>query len=400
MDTLTREDVQALMETSGPCASIYLPTHRIPVREDAIRFKRLVNTAKDQLQQLGVHRREATAIIKPAQELMDRSGFREELGDGLAVFLAPDFFRYFRLAHTFGDLAEAYNRFHITPLLPLLAEVQEFFILAISQNRVRVLRVKGDDVAEVQVEDLPENMASALQLEEPEVMLQSHGGVQHGRAGRSTVIHGDGGRPDHKKDNLTEYFHQVDDALHRALHDQKAPLVFAGVDYLFPMYRTVSHYPHLLEQHISGNPDLLSPQQLRDKAKAIVGAPLESQRNSELQRCFFSRPDPCTSYDLKEIVLAAHDGQISSLFVAAGIIQWGLIDLKSREVHLCVDQSPATEELLNFATIETLRHGGRVHAVEFIELPHQNPAAAVFRYPLPRETSSSAYRRDELARHP
>ena len=400
MDTLTREDVQALMETTGPCASLYLPTHRIPVAEDAIRFKRLVNTAKDQLQNLGVPRREAAAIVKPAQELMDRGAFRESLGDGLAVFLAPDFFRYFRLALAFEESALAYNRFHITPLIPSLSQLQDFFILAISQNRVRLLRVKGDDVAEVQVEGLPENMAGALQLEEPEIMLQSHGGVQHGKARRSTVIHGGGGRPDHKKNNLTEYFHHIDDAVHRALRDQMAPLVFAGVDYLFPLYRAVTHYSHLLERHLSGNPDLLSPQQLRDKAKAMVGAPLESQRDSELQRCFFSRPDPCTSYDLKEIVLAAHDGQISSLFVAAGIIQWGLIDLKGREVHLCVDQSAATEELLNFAAVETLRHGGRVHTVKLIELPHQNPAAAVFRYPIARETNSSAYRRNEPARHP
>lgn len=395
-----REDMQALLEASGPCASIYLPTHRMPVAEDGIRFKKLVNTAKEKLQQLGVKPREAAEVVEPAHQLMAGSGFREPLGDGLAVFLASNFFRYFRLPKTFDELVVVSNRFQITPLLSLLAEVPEFLVLAISQSRVRVLRVHGADVAEVKVQGMPERMADALQLDEPEAMHQSHGGVQHGKAGRSTVTHGDGGQADHKKGNLAEYFHLVDAALCRALHNQKTPLVFAGVDYLFPLYRAVSHYPHLLERHVSGNPDMLSPEQLQDKAKAVVAAPFESQRNSELQRCFVSRPDPCTSYDLKEIVAAACKGQISSLFVAAGMIQWGLVDPKSREVHLCVEQTPTAEELLNTAAVETLRHGGRVQAVELTELPHQNPATAVFRYPIPRATSSSVYCRDELARHP
>jgi len=400
MDTLAREDVQALLETSGPCASIYLPTHRIPAREDGIRFRKLVKAAKEELQRLGVNRRKAAEIIEPAHELMAGSGFREPLGDGLAVFLAPNFFRYFRLPKTFGELALASNRFHITPLVPLLEDIQEFFILAISQNRVRVLKVMGADVAEVKVDGMPEDMADALQAEEPEPMLQSHGGVQHGKAGRSTVIHGDGGQPDHKKGNLAEYFQRVDNALRRALLNEKAPLMFAGVDYLFPLYRAVSHCAHLLDQHVGGNPDMLSLDQLRDKAKALLAVPLQKRRDSELQRCLGCRPDPCASYDLKEIVLAAHRGQISSLFVAAGIIQWGQVDLERGEVHLSVDQSPATEELINAAAVETLRHGGRVHAVELTELPHQSPAAAVFRYPIPRVTSSPMYRRDELAPHP
>jgi hypothetical protein len=36
--------------------------------------------------------------------------------------------------------------------------------------------------------------------------------------------------------NLLRYSLRVDDGLHKSLHHQKAPLVLAGVQYLFRMY--------------------------------------------------------------------------------------------------------------------------------------------------------------------
>ena len=51
MDTLTRDELRALMEVRDPlCVSIYMPTHRTgDVQQDPIRLKNLVNQAQEKL---------------------------------------------------------------------------------------------------------------------------------------------------------------------------------------------------------------------------------------------------------------------------------------------------------------------------------------------------------------
>jgi len=45
---------------------------------------------------------------------------------------------------------------------------------------------------------------------------------------------------------------------------KKAPLVLAGVEYLFPIYQEANTYPDLVEEGITGNPENLKPEELHD----------------------------------------------------------------------------------------------------------------------------------------
>ena len=59
---------------------------------------------------------------------------------GLALFLAEGFFRRFRLPTAFVETVAVNRRFMVNPLIPLLSERDLFFVLALSQNQVRLLR--------------------------------------------------------------------------------------------------------------------------------------------------------------------------------------------------------------------------------------------------------------------
>jgi hypothetical protein len=55
------------------------------------------------------------------------------------LFLSPGAFHSYRLPLSFGELAVISDRYHLKPLLPLLAGDGSFYVLALSQNEVRLL---------------------------------------------------------------------------------------------------------------------------------------------------------------------------------------------------------------------------------------------------------------------
>jgi hypothetical protein len=83
---------------------------------------------------------------------------------------------------------------------------------------------------------------------------------------------------------------------------------------------------------------------------------------------------------LDEVVPAAVDGRVGSLFVARGVRRWGSFDPAERAVRLHDEPGPASEDLLDRAAVESYLHGGAVHVVAPAEVPGGEPVAAVFRY--------------------
>jgi hypothetical protein len=127
MGPFTQEDWEMLTAVAGyPCASIYMPTHRIPAPEDAIRFKNLIGVVEDALAAQHVVGREARAFLEPARNLLKNQNWTETPADGLAVFWARDFFRYYSAGTPFAELALVYGRLHLTPLVSSLPMPGDF----------------------------------------------------------------------------------------------------------------------------------------------------------------------------------------------------------------------------------------------------------------------------------
>ena len=84
--------------------------------------------------------------------------------------------------------------------------------------------------------------------------------------------------------------------------------------------------------------------------------------------------------DLKQAILAAYDGRVSTLFVATGVQQWGQFDPERRKIRLYKERRPGVQDLLDFVTANTLTKGGNVYAVEPEQVPGETSVAALFRY--------------------
>src|SRR6266571_6648284 len=97
------------------------PTHRAgkETLQDSVRFKNLLKEAESELLAGGVPKLKARELLAAARQLEGRASFWRQQSDGLALFLAPGFFQYFRLPLHFQELALLAEHFEIKPLLPL-----------------------------------------------------------------------------------------------------------------------------------------------------------------------------------------------------------------------------------------------------------------------------------------
>ncbi|MGD8255015.1 MAG: hypothetical protein PVF48_11530 [Syntrophobacterales bacterium] len=380
VDLITKDDLKILMkEQNRLCVSIFMPTHRTAkeTQQDRIRLKNLLTEAEKTL--ISVDPSQVN-LLKPAQNLFQESPFWWYQSDGLALFLSSGVFFYYRVPLNFSELVVVIDRFHLKPLLPLFSGDGRFHILAVSQNEVRVFQCTRHSISELHPASMPESAAEALRYDDPEKQLQFHTGTSAGRGKRPAMFHGQGVGTDDTKENTLRYFRQIDKGIRKFLHDEEVPLVFAGVDYLFPIYRKANNYPNLLSEGISGNPEMLGAKDLHERAWSIVEPYFQEARNEAAAQYIQFAGTGRTSCDLKSIVPAAYRGRVEIVFVALGSQRWGTFDQNNQTTELHDIAEPGDQDLLDFAAIQTLINGGSVYAVEQDKMPTDSSVAAFFRY--------------------
>src|SRR5690606_36432963 len=104
--------------------------------------------------------------------LVDDSVFWNYQGRGLALFVAPEFERIYRLPMIFDPEVVVAPSFHTRPMLNYLLTPERYFVLAVGQEEVHFWRGTPAGLEPVDLGDMPTNMRDALQI-------QNVGGPQH-----------------------------------------------------------------------------------------------------------------------------------------------------------------------------------------------------------------------------
>lgn len=383
MHQLSHAEIKMLMQRqTGTHVSLYMPTYQAgaEVQQNAIRCKNLLREAEARLLATGLRASEVHTWLEPMQRLVGDNAFWQQQSAGLALFCDAEIFRAYCLPLTFAEIVVVAGRFHLKPLLPLFAGDGRFYVLALSQNVVRLLQCTRYHTHAVALTNVPQSLAEALRYDDPEKQLQFHTGAPPGGGGmRAAMFHGHGIGED-AKDNIRGYFRQIDQGVREVLREEQAPLVLAGVDYLLPLYHEVSSYPHLVESGITGNPEGIRDEDLHASAWPLV-EPIFRQAQDEAQARYARDIGTArASAALTTIVPAAYDGRIDTLFVAAGTQQWGLFIPETRDVQIHSEAETQDEDLLDFAAVHTFINGGTVYVVAPDSVPDGQHAAAVFRY--------------------
>jgi hypothetical protein len=367
-----------------PCLSIYMPGVKAggEVRQNSIRFKNLLKQAEEIMVEAGYRGADTRLFLGPGYELVVDEMFWQRLSEGFVVFLSTNTTRFYRLPLTFEEMVLLGDSFYIKPLMPLLINNGHFYILALSQQSIRLFEGTRDGVDEIDINDMPQSLAEALRWDDPEPQLQHHASEGPSTwGGKDATFHGHGVGKDDQKNNILRYFQKIDRSLKKFLADENAPLVLAAVDYLHPIYRQANTYPNLLDKGLTGNPDQIKKETLHKEAWQIV-EPL-FQREQEQAAALFQQHQGSEHVieDLASIVPAAIYGQISHLFVETGTQQWGVFDPDTGQVKFHEEQTPESSDLLDIAASHTFLNGGEVYAMSSAELPAAGPAAAVLRWP-------------------
>jgi hypothetical protein len=381
MESLTRDDLRKLIETEGEwCVSFYMPTMRgAEAQQNVIRFRNLLREAEEQLAQVGMRVPDIEAFLSPAQELLNDAALWRGTRDGLAVFVAENHLSHYYLPEAVEEVVTVRRRFHLKPLLALLSGDGRFYVLAISQDQVRLLEATRDSVNEIDLVGVPDSLAGALQYDRSERQVRAAAVAAPSGGGGS--VHGTGTDEETKLDIL-RYFQMVDRGLRDMLGDKRVPLVLAGVDYLLPIYRQANTYPYLVETGVIGNPQTLNAKELHRRAWEIVKPQFAREQAAQegLYRELAGRQEGRASNNLKQIMQAAHGGRVATLFLARGVQQWGVYRAHSGNVHVHPSQQPGDHDLLDLAAIQTVANGGTVYVVDSDQVPGGESLAAIFRY--------------------
>jgi len=382
MAPFARGDLDELLhERPGPCVSICLPTETAgrETRQNPVRFENLLREAQARLAERG---EDAEALLEGPRKRVGDWDFWQHQDEGLAVFVAPGHTAFHPVPLRLEPAVHVGPRFYAKPLYPLVESAgRSFYVLALSGNQVRVLRV-GDALERVEPEGMPRSLEEALRFDDPERQIQVHtlGGAQTGGAG-SVLYHGQGaaGDQDREKRDLLRYCQQIDRALHPLLAAERPPLVLASVEELWPLYREANRSARVVDEAIPGNPEPLSDEELAARARELA-RPFLTDRDEALEEYRRLAHTPRASDRPEQIVPAALEGRVGRLLAAGDAALWGRLDPADGQVRLADGDTPEAEDLTDLAAAETWRRGGEVYVLPAAQMPEGARLAAVFRY--------------------
>jgi hypothetical protein len=388
VDIPTLAEFKALAATrSDACVSLYVPTSPLggQARANRIVFEDLAKEALSQLKAAGIDKRRIAPIAEgfgllsgTVQENTDDNKFRyrqrepsDEINEfwsphanGVALLATPDMMQRFRLPDRPKPLAEVADRFHLTPLIRAMTSPHDAFVLALSEERVRLLHVFSSlPPVEIKVARLPKSAEEVTRR--PSIHVRAPRGHLQNLEGEKVLMH--------------QYAHRVDHALHSVLAGRDLPLVLAAAKPLASIFRTVNTYPRLVDDTIAGSPDHVTDAQLADAALPILDRLYRRELEAVIALFDELKPRRATD-DVSYAAHAATAGAIAQLVVDLDAVIPGLVSDVDGSVTYSTSDDAETYGVVDEVAKRALSTGARVLGAQRQDLPGGAPLIAILRY--------------------
>lgn len=373
------EDLKELANTAGPCLTIYVPREHAEntSRLEGVRFNSVLRLAEDTLSARGLGRDEITQLLDPVRNVQDDLDSPQSAQTRtLVVLRSPEVLRVFEVNQHLDESVSIGDHFNVVPIFKSLQESElSFYILALSQKHVRLLRCTSESSEEVPLpEQTPKSLNEWLNTRMPNES-PDHGAKRpdDGSTGGSFTSTTD---RDNKDEHLGNFYRVINKAIHETLKGDTHPMVLVGVEYEISMYRALNTYQHLAEDGVHGSPDSLKGGEMHKRALEIMHEHAKGPAKRALGLYEQMGGSDRVSTDPINIVKAAHQGRVAHLFVQDGARHNGLYDPSTMNVK--ADESG--EDLINLAALQTIVFGGDVFVLPAAMIPKQAPVAAVLRF--------------------
>jgi hypothetical protein len=369
--------------TSDHSISIYLPTHRagVEVNEnvDQTNFKTSLQNAASQLKQRGLDITTVQKILEPGYELLKNDTFWRNMNRGLAVFLSEGLFKFVKMPDTPQEEIMINSTFMLKPLVNAMTVKEYFYLLVVSKKQAKFFKVDAFGITQMELPELPNGVVDVVHLEEKEDQKLFR--TESAQAGKGAAFHGHGaGKPD-EKENLAIYLEEVDETLwEEVLSRENVPLLLAGVEYLLPIYKSVSHYKNIWPELLKGSHEHDDLNSLYQQARAIMEPYFQERTKKALEMYGNQSATALTSSIPADVIPAAHYSRIWHLFVRKNEHLWGTFNEMENILNLHDTKEEGDECLIDKAVIKTILNGGDVHFVSKEDMPGDSPVAALMRY--------------------
>lgn len=390
MEILKISEVKNLLSSKKDNSiSIFIPTRKEwnNAEQNSIRFKNHLQKIETALQDKYLKAGQINEILKPARELLEDKDFWKHQNLGLAVFMSHGEFTYYRLPIELEETHYISNRYYIKPLLPLFSVDGSFYILSLDLNECKLYMASRYTVSEIPLpEKTRKSLSEEMQWDDPEKSLQFHTGTSAGNTvggSRSAIFHGQGsGGIDEKirKEKILEFFHTLNKGVFEKIGGQSIPLVLAGVEFLVPIYKEANSYPSIFKEAVTVDPQSLNDDELRQKAWDLLKPEFNKQRQTAADKYRRFSGNSLASSSTDEIVKAAYNKRIESLFVNISEQQWGSYNPETNEVQIDDAATYDNKDLLDYSAVHTILNNGFVYASTKEDMPCDKPLAAVYRY--------------------
>jgi hypothetical protein len=392
-DTVTPAAVRSLLEPqSGPCLSVYLPTHRRPPHNtvDLPTFRQLVRSLEAALRP-AQRRDEIERLLHPLETLAADARFWEHVRDGLAVLATGGHASVFLLQRPVRPLALVGERFHTLPLVRLAAAAERFHVLALTSRSARLTEAmlwsdpQGSRIEGLDPVPLHRPHGGTTHVLErgdvvDEEIFQPHR-VQRG-LGIEGIVHGGVGSKQDDIDADTEIFLRgVDEAVHEQAGRRSAvPLLLVASPRLAARFRSLSKSRLLLAEDVPKDPHLMSETDLAAAVATVLGSVHRRRVARELQAFFQARDHDLASADLAEVSRAAVAGRVAMLLLEVDRFEHGRFDRATGGIEPATAAAVPGEDLFGSLAETVLAHGGGILTLARNDMPSESGVAAVYRY--------------------
>lgn len=377
-ERLTSISLRNLLNTEGPCVTIVLAGNENGGTATELK------TALNQLRKKAGNEPKMAAVLKS----IESAGIETASKRSIAILACPSFVKTLPVGRNVKTTATSGARFDARTLLQAANHQKTFYILALSQNRTRLLHCTEISSEEVEIPGVPLNLTESMDIRQPDHVLDNRisGGPSIG-AGK--VMFGTSSDKDAKDQYLLHFFTDIEKAVTKLLSASGEPLIAAGVESELALYNRANTYAKLVLPGIHGAPDGLEGGEMHRRALELLDT-TETKSGNSVPADFDKRVGTGhASVRAQEIVAAAQEGRVSHLFLQPDASYMGSFDPVRNRVKHAGEASDSSADLIEIAIESTILKGGEVRILPASAMPNGVPVCALMRYPATQQTATN-----------
>jgi hypothetical protein len=321
--------------------------------EDQIRLKNLVHQAAEQLKKnkANDHQKLAKLLGAWQEETLKDKSFWENQTEGLLLCAKPDSMQLFHLPLDTEEYAAVDTFYHLAPVLSLLQDAKEFYVLALAQQQPMLFR--GDMY-----------------------------GLHDGANGDVGHFNGRGGAKNPAEEERMRFFRMIDHAVHEKA-DRKLPLILAGIESELAEYRSISNYPNLVKDSVHGSFGGIKPHDLYEQVRPIFTRSMVDRQHHDaferFERLRGENPQLTATDDLTASE-AAGEGRVDTLFIDMSRFTTDSVRDNMQPTRVLTFPRGEVTKLLQAVARNVWLQGGRIINLDPERFPLNTHMTAICRY--------------------